>query len=63
MNKDVNTVSTFNSLSSYDNDTDLEIANQLEKLNIRLIRAGLLHAGDDAIMIQAHKRLRKELII
>jgi len=59
MNKNVNTVSTFNSLSSYDNDTDLEIANQLEKLNIKLVRAGLLHASEDAIMIQAYKRLRK----
>ena len=46
-------------MSSYDNDTDLEIANQLEKLNIKLVRAGLLHASEDAIMIQAYKRLRK----
>ena len=46
-------------MSDYDDSTDEEIASCLEKLNIELVRKGLLHAAEDCFMIQAVKRLRK----
>lgn len=46
-------------MSDYDNSTDEEIASWLEKLNIELVRKGLLHAAEDCFMIQAVKRLRE----
>ncbi len=47
-------------MSDYDDDTDDEIAEALEKLNCRLVRAGKIHAAEDAIMIQAYKRLQSK---
>lgn len=47
-------------MSDYDNDTDEEIADALEKLNIELVKDGKIHAADDAIMIQAYKRLKNK---
>ena len=44
-------------MSSYDDSTDLEITEDLEEIRRRLVIAGLLHAGEDAVMIQACKRL------
>jgi len=46
-------------MSDYDSCTNLEIADILEELNLRLVRAGLLHAGEDAVMIHAYKRLKE----
>lgn len=45
-------------MSDYDNCTDKEIISLLETLNTELVKKGLLHAGEDAVMIQAIKRLK-----
>ena len=37
--------------------TDEEVANDLSKLNTKLSVAGHLHAVEDAVMLQAIKRL------
>jgi len=46
-------------MSDFDDDSDEDIADALETLNCELVRAGKIHAADDAIMIQAYKRLRR----
>lgn len=44
-------------MSDYDSMTDEEVANDLSKLNTKLSIAGHLHAAEDAVMLQAVKRL------
>lgn len=46
-------------MSDLDSMTDKEVANDLSKLNIKLSKAGYLHAVEDAVMIQAVKRLNE----
>ncbi len=46
-------------MTDYDRCTDKEIADLLETLNIELVKKGLLHAGDDCIMMVAFRRLRE----
>lgn len=46
-------------MSDLDSMTNEEVANDLMKLNIRLSKANQLHAVEDAVMIQAAKRLNQ----
>ena len=48
-------------MSDLDSMTDEEVANDLSKLNIKLSVAGCLHAVEDAVMLQAIKRLNKKI--
>lgn len=43
-------------MSDYDSSTDAEIIEELEEIRRRLVMTGKLHAGEDAVMIQAIKR-------
>ncbi len=44
-------------MSDYDDSPDMEIASLIERLRHRLVISGAIHAGEDAVLIQAGKRL------
>lgn len=46
-------------MTDYDKCTDKEISDLLEELNRELVKKGLLHAGDDAVMMVAFRRLKE----
>jgi hypothetical protein len=47
-------------MSDYDGCTNQEISDELENIRRNLIIKGFLHAGEDAVMIQATKRLTRK---